>query len=57
MPRSLQPTELTAQQFWPNLTALHAGVVSEVGHFRPIDGVCAMSASPPIATELARRNI
>jgi hypothetical protein len=26
--------------------------MSLVGHFRPIDDVCAMSAFPPIATEL-----
>jgi hypothetical protein len=35
---------------------LHCSVVTqqtvEMGHFRPIDDVCAMSAFPPIATEL-----
>ena len=34
--------------------------MSEMGQFRPIDDVCAMSAFPPIATDLprcgARRN-
>jgi len=40
----LRKVILVASQFFEFLHSL--------GHFRPIDDVCAMSAFPPIATEL-----